>query len=45
MVREIDWDDEPMGVLRVWALVDDVESATEPEVGCELLYPSGRPSA
>lgn len=42
VVREINWDDEIGGVLRIWALVDNVDSAAEPEVVDDLVYPPSR---
>lgn len=42
VVRAIDWDGEIGGVLRIWASVDDVDSAAEPEVVDDLVYPPSR---
>lgn len=39
--REIFWDDEYKGALRVWIYVHDGRTAEHPESGCDLLYPPG----
>lgn len=39
VVREIDWDEEIGSTLRIWILVDDVESASHPEVANDLVHP------
>lgn len=42
VVREITWDTDYGGAIRVWICVDDGDSTEEPECGCELFYPSDR---
>lgn len=41
VVREVWWDTEHGGTIRVWAAVDDFETAREPLTRCELVEPPG----